>query len=238
MPQRFDVTWGLVGEINGQPLSVEGSGFADQRTGETQLHLIAAPAFPNGFDPGASQFICNMPLGGFAGAGPAEASWRGLVDRELLVSPARMARIFDAAGEECVRLEALTQMRVHGTTVVVSNQMTGFSRLPAAVEAAWGEEQLLPAGSSEATGVIHFALRLRDGQHLNGLTIVPYRFDHGGLAAPLRRTISRSSCDRLSGVSVSLSSTSEWQPFTQGVATAQTPGPGWQPAFELMGLTR
>ncbi len=178
-----------------------------------------------------------MALGGFAAVGPADASLRSFVDRELHISPARMARIFDAAGTECARLEACTQLSVCGTNVTVTNQLSGFSRIPAAVEDAWGEEELVPVGTARATGVIHFGLQLRDGQRLNGITVVPYRFDRGDLVAPMKRTISHSRCERLGEVRVILSSTSEWQPRASDLVTPPSAAER-QPARELVGLTR
>lgn len=196
-------------------LGMEGTGEADTRLGRTSLHLHVAPGIPTGFDPALSQRICNFALSGYTAAGSVDTSLRDVVDRKLFVRPARVGRIFDAAGEEIVRLEALTTMAVDGGIITVTNWMTGFSRLPCPVAESWGDETLLPAGPSRATSVTHFVVRLEDGSLLDGLTVVPYQYDRAHLSVtPAIRSIIDDHCKRVSATEVLLSAVSEWKPLS------------------------
>lgn len=211
------MTWELEGNVNGDSFRVFGSGSADTRSGENVLDLTAAPTFPCGFDPAASHLICNLALGGFAAAGPEDLALRRLVDYELRISPQRIARIFNLAGEEIARLEAITTLRVSDGAVAVTNKLMGFCRIPGAVVDVWGYESLEPAGPRRATGVAHFGLRLDHGQRLNGTTIIPYFFDKGDLKAPIHRSVDKMKCKRLSDTMVQLTSASKWSTLTTGM---------------------
>lgn len=219
MNERFDIGWELQGDVNGEPFQVSGSGWASTSTGENVLRLEASPRFPEGFDAALSQFICNFVPAGYAAASSVETPLRDAVERELFVSPARIARVFDAAGEECVRLEALTAMRVEGRVLRVTNWLSGFSRLASDVVATWGHEVLVPAGPMRATGTAHFALRLADGTSLDGLTVVPYRFDRADVMPDFAiRSISQVQHDRKSETVMVLSAISKWTPITVAAA--------------------
>lgn len=215
METTYEVLWTLHGEVNAETFVMEGGGEADTRLGSTSLHLNIEPRIPAGFDPALSQMICNFVVSGFTASGSVEVSLRDVVDRELFIRPARIGRVFDATGEELVRLEALTTMSVAEGLITVTNWMTGFSHLPSPVIEVRGSETLVPAAPSRATGVTHFTVRLQDRSQLDGLTVVPYQFDRMGLSVtPAIRSISDVHCERLSDTEVRLNATSEWKPLS------------------------
>lgn len=209
----YEIRWELAGTVNGESFNVTGFGSANSDTGRHSLRLDADPGFPKGFDPSVTEFICNFPPAGFTAASSVETSLRDVVDTELFVSPSRIARIFDSAGEELVHLEALTTMRVDGNQIHVSNWLTGQAHLPAPVVHASGSEVLLPAGPHRATGTAHFGVELADGTHLDGLTVVPYRFDGDEEPSAALRKISDVTAERVGDESIVLSATSEWLPL-------------------------
>lgn len=211
---NFNVTWELTGNVNGCEFTVHGAGTADSATGRHDLTLTAAPSYPQGFDPSVTEFICNFPPAGYSAASSVEVAIRDAVDTELHVSPSRIARIYDESGEEVARLEALTTMRVEGSTIVVSNWLTGTSNLSSPVVAASGSEVLIPAGPGRATGTAHFTVELADGTKLNGLTVVPYRFDRDDVAVtPAVREVTEVAAERIGDDRVTLSARSEWLPL-------------------------
>ncbi len=198
-----------------KPSSWKGEGKADTHLGRTYLHLKVAPGIPAGFDPALSQRICNFALSSYIAAGTVGTSLRDVVARKLFVRPTRVGRIFDAAGDEIVRLEALTTLTIDGGTITVTNWMIGFSRLPCPVADCWGDETLIPAGPSRATGVTNFVVQLEDNSLLDGLTVVPYQYDRALLSVtPAIRSITDECCERVSATEVLLSAVSEWKPLS------------------------
>jgi hypothetical protein len=141
-----------------------------------------------------------------------QASLRDAVARELFVRPRRQVIITDESGEEVVRLEALTTMTVAEDSISVTNYMTGVSRLPAAVVRACGSETLVPGAPGSAVGVAQYSVELENGQVLDGMTVVPYRFDRADVrVSPAVRSIRDQVCERTSATDVTLRATSRWQ---------------------------
>lgn len=212
MHANLSVTWSLRGEINSRAFTLVGEGTADLASGSTELHLIAAPGFPTGFDPAISHLMCNFALAGYVAVPAGAVSMRDAVDRKLFVRPSRQVVITDASGEQIVRLEALTTMTVTEDAISVSNYMTGVSQLPAAVVRAYGEETLVPAALGAATGIAQYKVDLDNGQVLDGMTVVPYRFDRTDMRiGPALRTVRDQVCERISANEVTLKATSHWQ---------------------------
>lgn len=204
------VTWLLHGDVNSSEFKLEGHGTADLSTGETVLNLTAQPALPGGFDPALSQRICNFALAAYAAPGTVGISIRDAVEAELIIKPRRFVSVFDAGGEQLVRLEALTTMQISPDAIVVTNWLSGFSHLPGPVVAVTGSEQLHPTDLGRAVGVSSFHVELEGGVELEGLTVVPYRFDRPVKVSPAVRSITSEACEWTSATSLTLRAVSQW----------------------------
>lgn len=212
MSTQISVAWHLSGDVNSHEFSLAGVGSADLVMGSTTLCLTAAPSLPDGFDPAATQLICNFPLAGYVAVPDVPVSLRDAVAAELFVRPSRKVEMTDASGEQVVRLEALTTMTVAEGAISVTSYMTGFSRLPAAVVRAYGEETLVPGAPGAAVGIAHYKVELETGDVLEGMTVVPYRFDRKDVrVTPALRTVRDHSCEWTSETDVTLRSSSRWQ---------------------------
>lgn len=212
MSGRIPVTWHLNGNVNSQEFTLSGEGSADLITGTTELRLEAAPTLPNGFEPALSHLICNFALAGYTAVPHVAVSLRDVVASELFVRPRRQVEITDMSGEQIVRLEALTTMTVSDEVISVTNYMTGFSHLPAPVLNASGAETLVPGTPGTATGTAQYQVELKNGETLEGMTVVPYRFDRKDLrVTPAIRVVRDQKCWWLSETVVMLRATSEWQ---------------------------
>lgn len=219
MHGAIPVTWSLRGEVNSEEFTLAGEGSADLASGATELHLSAAPGFPTGFDPAVSHLMCNFALAGYAAVPAGAVSMRDAVARELFVRPSRQVVITDASGEQIVRLEALTTMTVAEDAISVTNYMTGISQLPAAVVRAYGEETLVPGAPGAATGIAQYKVELDNGQVLDGMTVVPYRFDRRDVwVSPALRAVRDQVCERTSATDVTLRAASQWQELVLTVA--------------------
>lgn len=216
MTERIPVSWHLHGDVNDVAFTLAGHGTADLATGTTELHLKAAPALPDGFDPGLSQMICNFALAGYTAVSRVPVSMRDAVQSEMFVRPRREVIITDAAGEQITKLEALTTFALTDGGIVITNHMTGFSRLPAAVVTATGDEALVPGPNGTATGVARYTVKLANGAVLDGMTVVPYRFDRAVAVTPARRALSGQTCTWTSADEVTLRATSEWVALSVG----------------------
>jgi hypothetical protein len=208
---RIPVSWHLRGEVNSHDFTLAGTGTADLATGTTELSLTVAPGLPEGFDPGLSQMICNFALAGYTAVPRVAVSMRNAVSSELFVRPRRQVIITDSAGEQVTRLEALTTMGIKDAGISITHHMTGFSRLPAAVVRATGEETLIPGPDGTATGVARYTVVLANGAVLDGMTVVPYRFDRQDIAVtPARRVLGDQTCEWTSADEVTLRARSQW----------------------------
>lgn len=222
MPELTAVEWTMQADVNDETFTLAGLGTADLTSGATDLVLSASPRFPDGFDPALSQFMCNFTLAGYTAVPQVEVGLRHAVERTLFVRPRRMVDITDASGELVVHLEALTTMTVTDDRIVVTNDMTGFSRLPADVAAVVGRETLLPEAPGTATGLARYAVELVDGQQLEGLTLVPYRFDRAVMVTSAVRSLSDQDCQRTSATEVTLRAASRWQELSLRPAAERT----------------
>ena len=214
MHGNIPVTWSLSGDVNSESFTFAGPGWADLGRGATELRLSAVPNFPRGFDPALSQLMWNFTLAGYAAVPAGPGGLRDAVEHGLFVRPRRQIVITDAAGERLVHLEALTTMTVSADAISVTNFMTGFSQLPAAVVRAYGEETLVPGTTGTATGVAQYKVELEGGQILDGMTVVPYRFDREVRVNAAVRSISDHACEWTSATEVTLSATSQWRELT------------------------
>lgn len=222
MTNRVPVSWHLRGEVNSTSFTLAGSGVADLGAGATELNLTATPGLPEGYDPALSHMICNFALAGYAASSEVPVSIRDVVDSQLYVRPRRQVIITDSAGEQVTRLEALTTMEVTATGISVTNFMTGISRLAAAVSEVTGEETLIPGPKGTATGVARYSVILANGEVLDGMTVVPYRFDRDDIEVSLaRRVLANPSCEWVSSNEVILRAASRWQVLS---AVRQTAG--------------
>jgi hypothetical protein len=211
MTKRVPVSWHLQGEVNSHSFTLTGGGTADLVAGATEFSLKAAPSLPEGYDPALSHMICNFALAGYTAVPDVPVSMRDAVNTELFVRPRRQIIITDSAGEHVTRLEALTTMEVTESRISVTNYMTGFSRLPAAVVSVTGEESLLPGPKGTATGVARYTVVLENGDILDGMTVVPYQFDRQDVeVTPARRVLADQSCEWTSADEVTLRATSRW----------------------------
>lgn len=221
MTKHVPVSWHLQGEVNSHSFVLAGTGTADLAAGATELGLKVTPSLPEGYDPALSQMICNFALAGYAAVPEVPVSVRDAVDTKLYVRPRRQVIITDSAGEQVTRLEALTTMEITGTGIAVTNYMTGFSRLPAAVARVAGEESLVPGPQGTATGVARYTVELENGDVLDGMSAVPYRFDRQGVEiTPARRILADQSCEWTSADEIRLRATSRWLALSSVAHTA------------------
>lgn len=211
MTKHIHVSWHLQGDVNSHDFVLAGTGTADLEAGATELILKITPSLPEGYDPALSQMICNFALAGYAAVPGVPVSMRDAVDTRLYVRPRRQVIITDSAGEQVTRLEAMTTMEITETGISVTNYMTGFSQLPAAVSLVTGEESLIPGPEGTATGVARYAVILENGDVLDGMTVVPYRFDRQDVeVTPARRVLTDQRCEWTSADEVTLRATSRW----------------------------
>jgi hypothetical protein len=155
--------------------------------------------------------ICNFALAGYAAVPDVPVGMRDAVDTSLHVRPRRQVIITDSAGDQVTRLEALTALEIDGCEVSVTNYMTGFSRLPAPVANASGEESLIPGPDGTATGVARYTVVLENGAVLDGMTVVPYRFDRADVqVTPARRELVDHSTEWATPSELRLRSASRW----------------------------
>jgi hypothetical protein len=219
MTRAISVRWTMQANINDQPFEVTGKGTSDLDMGVTELHLQANPGFPQGFDPSLAQFMCNFTLAGYTASSRVPVSFRDAVEHEAFVRPRRQVELFDGTGETVVHLEALTSMTVSSDGILVTNSMTGFSRLTSSVASAVGQETLVPGEPGTATGLARFKVTLHDGTVLDGLTVVPYQFDRAVVLSPAVRALDEHTCTR-TGLNVAhLRASSTWLPSSMSTAT-------------------
>jgi hypothetical protein len=216
---RMTVKWTMKADVNDHQFTVAGEGTADLSSGSTELTLRAEPGFPAGFDPALAQFMCNFTLAGYAAPTQVPVGFRDAVEAEMFVRPRRQVEITDRSGEPLVRLEALTSMSISAGQITVTNSMTGFSHLPSAVAFTTGQETLVPDGPGTATGIARYSVELVDGSTLEGMTVVPYRFDRPVLLSPAVRDLGQQDCSRTSENEVLLRASSAW--FAASVTAAE-----------------
>ncbi|MFY1637253.1 hypothetical protein ACN27F_28955 [Solwaraspora sp. WMMB335] len=221
MAKSVPVSWHLKGDVNSHSFTLAGAGTADLAAGSTELRLKVMPSLPEGYDPALSHMICNFTLAGYAAVPEVAVSMRDAIDTKAFVRPRRHIIITDAAGEQVTRLEALTTMEITEAGISVTNHMTGFSRLPSAVSRVMGEEYLVPGPGGTATGVARYAVVLEDGAVLDGMTVVPYRFDRQDVeVTPARRVLADQSCEWAAADEITLRATSRWLTLSRVDETA------------------
>lgn len=182
----------LRAHVNGTTFDMNGEGRGDAAEGTCTLELEASPGFPPGFDPVSCPCICSHPTSTYF-ARPAEPGI-GLVavaGDAYEVSPARNGLIHDAEGEELLRLQVTGRVRREGSRLISEHEMWGESHLPALDHNDTPlDDYYLPGGPGRATALVRFGLVTEEGETLDGITTVPYRWNsRSELPVPLVRRV-------------------------------------------------
>jgi hypothetical protein len=173
---KVDVDFRLHGVVNEKPFDMNGYGSGDRSCGTCELHLEAAPEFPEGFDPVSCPLICSHPTSSyFARAEMDCVDLASIAAGPLAVAPARIGMIYDADGELLLNLAVTGTVELIGDQLVIVNEMRGFSRLPRLRRNVTPlRDYILPSGPGRATAVIRYQLETESGALLDGVTTVPY----------------------------------------------------------------
>jgi hypothetical protein len=172
------IEWRMQCAVNGESFEFNGTGRGDSARGQVQLNLKTT-GFPDGFEPVSCPLICNAPISiGFARNDDGlDALWNA-AGGLLNVEPARVGAVFDSRGAELLRLSVSSVVSVKGDTVIVGNEMKGFSHLPALEKTlAPTDEFIIPNGPGAAISSVRFKMLAKSGEILTGMTLVPYRWE-------------------------------------------------------------
>lgn len=176
----MDIQFLLEGEVNGQAFSMNGLGVGNVASGVCELHLAAAPNFPNGFDPVSCPMICSHPTSTYFAQAHGCGGFAAVTGGEYEVRPARQGLIRNAKGETLLDLQVTGRVYVRNGKLVSENTMRGFSRLPRMERNVTPlRDYILPSGAGEATGLVRFKMVSRSGEEFDGLSVVPYRWKSG-----------------------------------------------------------
>ncbi|HWS55570.1 MAG TPA: hypothetical protein VN228_15635 [Pyrinomonadaceae bacterium] len=182
----------LHAEVNGQTFDMNGEGVGSFEAGTCSLHLEASPKFPAGFDPVSCPAICSHPTSSFFSRPVAEGQdLRAVSAESYRVEPARHGVIYDASGAKVLDLHVSGEVYMEGGRLVSVHRMWGTSHLPPLEKNLTPyRDYLVPSAGGEATGIVRYKLLAKSGEELDGLTIVPYRWDTGlSLQSPLVREV-------------------------------------------------
>jgi hypothetical protein len=179
MKTGLDIEFKLRGEVNGQTFDMDGYGLGDASAGTCELHLKAAPNFPDGFDPVSCPFICSHPTSSFFAQTDGDG-FAGLTGGNYAVSPARHGLIRNSKGETLLDLTVTGRTYLQNGKLVSENIMHGFSRLPRMEKNVTpSQDYILPAKAGQATALVRFQMLSKAGEEFDGLTVVPYRWTNG-----------------------------------------------------------
>lgn len=182
----------LHAEVNGQSFDMNGEGLGNFETGTCSLHLEASPKFPAGFDPVSCPAICSHPTSSFFSRPVVEGlNLRTVTAESYRVEPARHGLIYDASGEKVLDLHVSGQVYMEEGRLVSVHKMWGTSQLPPLEKNLTPyNDYLVPSSIGEATAIVRYKLLAKSGEELDGLTIVPYKWDSGlALQSPLVREV-------------------------------------------------
>ena len=186
------IAFRLTAHVNEFEFEMNGHGIGDQAAGTCELHLTAAPRFPDGFDPVSCPMVCSHPTSLFFSATePGVEGFPQLTDGRYAVDPARDGQLYTNAGELVMRLSVTGNVYVDGETLVSEHAMQGFSQLPRIAKTVTPfDDFLLPGSAGAATALARYTLLTESGEQLDGITTVPYRWTNGrALGAPLVRKV-------------------------------------------------
>lgn len=190
VPIRFE----LEADIDDQKFSMEGDGEGNRDEGHCAMEVKIGSGYPEGFNPVSCPLICSQQTSlAFAKSTDPSSDIVGLANGEYQVSPHRTGRIHKTDGKKLAHLEVAGEVTQEDGKVVSRQKMTGFSNLPPLKHAITPvRDFILPSGPGEATSLTRYQLECQDGERLEGLTVVPYRWDskrQEGLSAPIMRQV-------------------------------------------------
>jgi len=192
MKNQIAIDFRLQAEVNQEKFEMNGEGIGCAEEGTCILHLEASPRFPAGFDPVSCPLICGHPTNlFFARAVAADSDFPSLVGQSYQVSPARRGMIYNHSGEKLLDLQVDGWLQMKEGRLLSEHVMKGTSALPSLDRHLTPfSDYLLPSREGEATALIRFKLLARNGDELDGMTIVPYRWGSGRhLPTPFIRQI-------------------------------------------------
>lgn len=182
----------LHAEVNNQVFDMNGEGIGNVEEGICSLHLEASPDFPLGFDPVSCPAICSHPTSSFFSRSIVEGEdLRTVTASAYRVEPARHGVIYNSRGEKVLDLHVSGQVYMKDGRLMSVHKMWGTSHLPRLEKnLAPYDDYLVPSNKGEATAIVRFKLLAKSGEELDGMTIVPYRWDSGlALRSPLVRHV-------------------------------------------------
>lgn len=192
MAETVKIEFRLRADVNGVVFRMDGQGVGNAREGTCTLHLQAFPRFPEGFDPISCPMICSHPTSSFfSRAVIAGTDFASIAQPSYEVQPARLGVIYNGKREEVLNLRVSGRVRLENGRLVSEHTMSGTSKLPPLDKNLTPfDDYVLPSGHGEATALVRFKLLALDGEELDGMTIVPYRWHSGRtLDAPLARRV-------------------------------------------------
>ena len=182
----------LHANVNNQVFDMNGEGVGNIEDGTCRLYLEASPEFPLGFDPVSCPAICSHPTSSFFSRSAVEGeNLRTVSASAYRVAPARHGVVYNARGEKVLDLQVSGQVYMEAGRVVSVHTMWGTSDLPPLDKNLTPyDDYLMPSGVGEATANVRYKLLTKSGEELDGMTIVPYKWETGrALQSPLVRHV-------------------------------------------------
>jgi|SaaInlStandDraft_2_1057019.scaffolds.fasta_scaffold43221_1 hypothetical protein len=175
------IDWRMECDVNGSKFEFNGQGEGDSNTGLVELNLKST-GFPAGFEPVSCPCICNAPgTIGFAREDESSSNLFEIAGSHINVQPSRCGSVFNAKGEELLRLSVSSVVKVEDDCISVGNAMSGFSKLPPLEKNLTpSDEYIIPHGKGNAVSMLKFKLLAKSGEILTGMTMVPYVWEGEG----------------------------------------------------------
>jgi hypothetical protein len=192
MKENIKIEFRLHAEVNNQTFDMNGEGIGNAEEGTCSLHLEASPKFPVGFDPVSCPAICSHPTSSFFSRALVEGTdFSTLTEQSYRVEPARHGVLYNASGEEVLNLHVSGSVYMKDGRLISEHQMWGTSNLPPLEKNITPyNDFFVPSRAGEATAIVRYKLLARSGEELDGMTIVPYKWDSGlEMASPLVRRV-------------------------------------------------
>lgn len=178
-------------QVNGKEFVVTGEGEGDSSAGSCSLSLDFGSA-PEGFDPISCPLVCHQQTSlSCAKSQDADADFLALTGGSYAVSPDRTGIIRNSDGEKLFQLDVRGTVEQEEGTIVSTQRMTGTSHLPPLERNVTPvQDYILPSGPGKATGITRYTLETKDGEMLDGVTVIPYKWDNEkSLSAPIVREV-------------------------------------------------
>lgn len=181
MSGNVKIDFRLSAEVNGESFEMNGTGVGNPVEGTCTLNLAASPRFPLGFDPVSCPSICSHPTSSFFSRPVVEGnSFAQVTGLAYEVKPARHGLVYDSKGNEVLNLWVSGSVRLENGILVSEHKMVGTSKLPPlAKNVTPFDDYFIPSRAGEATGLVRFKLLSLEGEELDGMTIIPYRWSSG-----------------------------------------------------------